>query len=79
MIGLPGQDASSVMETIDYCAYLIDKFPDKRLSLFIGPLAPFLDPGSIALKTLKNMGTSYLPTPWKNTARPYWGQAGSLP
>ncbi len=60
MIGLPGQDASSVMETIDYCAYLIDKFPDKRLSLFIGPLAPFLDPGSIAFENPEKYGYKLL-------------------
>lgn len=47
MIGLPRQTPKSVMDTIDYCDFLLQKFKgDKRLSLFISPLAPFLDPGS---------------------------------
>ncbi|MGQ9627233.1 MAG: TIGR04190 family B12-binding domain/radical SAM domain protein [Anaerolineae bacterium] len=49
MIGLPGQDYRSVMETIDYCGYLMHRFDrgeNKRLFPFIAPLAPFLDPGS---------------------------------
>jgi len=51
MIGLPGQTPQSVMDTIDYCGYLLDKFSrDKRLSLFIAPLSPFLDPGSLGFE-----------------------------
>ncbi len=47
MIGLPKQTPQSVMDTVDYCDYLLQKFKgDKRLSLFIAPLSPFLDPGS---------------------------------
>lgn len=49
MIGLPKQDYQSVMDTIDYCEYLLKRFnsgTDKRLYPFISPLAPFLDPGS---------------------------------
>jgi len=46
MIGIPEQTEQSVMETIDYCDYLLQKF-DKRVVPFIAPLAPFLDPGSI--------------------------------
>ena len=51
MIGLPMQTPQSVMDTIDYCGFLLDKFRgDKRLSLFIAPLAPFLDPGSLGFE-----------------------------
>ncbi|HIE17638.1 MAG TPA: radical SAM protein, partial [Dehalococcoidia bacterium] len=51
MIGLPRQTPSSVMDTVDYCDYLLQKFNrDKRLCLFIAPLAPFLDPGSLAFE-----------------------------
>ena len=51
MIGLPRQTPQSVMETIDYCGFLLEKFKgDKRLSLFIAPLAPFLDPGSLGFE-----------------------------
>jgi B12-binding domain/radical SAM domain protein len=49
MIGLPKQDYQSVMDTVDYCEYLmadLDKGPNRRLIPFISPLAPFLDPGS---------------------------------
>lgn len=48
MIGLPKQDYQSVMDTVDYCEYLmrdLDPGPDRRLIPFISPLAPFLDPG----------------------------------
>ena len=49
MIGLPKQDYQSVMDTVDYCEYLmrdLDPGPRRRLIPFISPLAPFLDPGS---------------------------------
>ena len=49
MIGLPKQDYQSVMDTVDYCEYLmrdLDPGPARRLIPFISPLAPFLDPGS---------------------------------
>jgi len=57
MIGLPKQTQKSVMDTIDYCGYLLDKFgKDKRLSPFISPLAPFLDPGSLAFEHPERYG-----------------------
>jgi B12-binding domain/radical SAM domain protein len=49
MIGLPKQDYQSVMDTVDYCEYLmrdLDGGPSRRLIPFVSPLAPFLDPGS---------------------------------
>lgn len=47
MIGLPQQTTDSVLQTIDYCADLLQRFGrDGRLIPFISPLAPFLDPGS---------------------------------
>ena len=49
MIGLPKQDYQSVMDTVDYCQYLmteLDQGPSRRLIPFISPLAPFLDPAS---------------------------------
>jgi len=45
MIGLPRQTHQSVMETIDYCEHLYQRF-DQRLQCFISPMGPFLDPGS---------------------------------
>jgi len=44
MIGLPGQTADSVMETVDYCGQLLRKY-GPRVNPSIGPLAPFIDPG----------------------------------
>ncbi|MBA7675662.1 hypothetical protein ES703_83898 [subsurface metagenome] len=57
MIGLPKQTPQSVMDTIDYCGYLLEKFRgDKRLSLFIAPLSPFLDPGSLGFEHPERYG-----------------------
>ncbi len=57
MIGLPKQTPESVMDTIEYCNYLLNKFgKDKRLALFISPLAPFLDPGSPAFEHPQRYG-----------------------
>ena len=55
MIGVPQQTYQSVMETIDYCEYLMQKY-DTRLNLFISPLAPFIDPGSIAYEESEKVG-----------------------
>jgi len=49
MIGLPKQDYRSVMDTVEYCEFLmrdLDGGAKRRLIPFISPLAPFLDPGS---------------------------------
>jgi B12-binding domain/radical SAM domain protein len=55
MIGVPQQTYQSVMETIDYCEYLMQRY-DTRLNLFISPLAPFIDPGSIAYEESEKVG-----------------------
>jgi len=57
MTGLMGQTAQSVMDTVDYCGYLMEKFKgDKRLSLFLAPISPFLDPGSLAYENPERYG-----------------------
>jgi len=57
MIGLPEQTPESVSQTLDYCEYLYRKFDaDRRLFLFIGPLSPLLDPGSLAFEHPKRYG-----------------------
>lgn len=78
MIGLPRQTPASVLETMDYCEYLLKAF-DRRLSPFISPLAPFLDPGCIAFekadevgyrvfcKTLEDYRKALLAPSWKYT------------
>ena len=55
MIGIPRQTSASVMETIDYCGHLLKTF-GRRLNPFISPLAPFLDPGSIAFENAEEVG-----------------------
>jgi B12-binding domain/radical SAM domain protein len=47
MTGLPFQDYASVMGTVDYCGYLLNRYGSSgRLLPLISPLAPFVDPGS---------------------------------
>ncbi len=55
MIGLPRQTYQSVMETIDYCERLF-KMSDRRLSCFISPMGPFLDPGSRVFEEPEKFG-----------------------
>jgi B12-binding domain/radical SAM domain protein len=55
MIGIPRQTSRSVAETIDYCGHLLKAF-GRRLNPFISPLAPFLDPGSIAFENAEEIG-----------------------
>ena len=45
MIGLPQQTYQSVQDTAAYCEHLFE-ISDRRLSCFISPMGPFLDPGS---------------------------------
>jgi B12-binding domain/radical SAM domain protein len=45
MIGLPRQTPESVRDTIRYSEHLFQRF-DRRVSTFISPMGPFLDPGS---------------------------------
>ncbi|MFH0768004.1 MAG: TIGR04190 family B12-binding domain/radical SAM domain protein, partial [Chloroflexota bacterium] len=57
MIGLPKQTTKSVMDTIDYCDYLLKKFKgDKRLYPFIAPISPFLDPGCLGFEYPERYG-----------------------
>lgn len=57
MIGLYKQDRKSVLDTIDYCEYLLQKFKaDKRLYLFMGHQAPFMAPGCLAFEYPERYG-----------------------
>ncbi|MFC1865106.1 TIGR04190 family B12-binding domain/radical SAM domain protein [Chloroflexota bacterium] len=61
MVGIPNQTTESVMQTVDYCQHLLEKFKgDKRIALFIGPLAPFLDPGSLGFEQPQKYGYKVL-------------------
>ena len=49
MTGIPSQTAESVRETAEYVRHLYGRVNnDPRLLCFTSPMAPFLDPGSIA-------------------------------
>jgi len=48
MMGLSQQTPVSALATVDYCRTLLERFDDGRLIPFTSPLAPFLDPGSLA-------------------------------
>ncbi len=57
MTGLPKQTYQSVLETVDYCRSLIERFqPYNKLFPFISPLAPFLDPGSTVFEEPEKYG-----------------------
>ncbi len=51
MTGIPSQTAASVRETTEYVKHLYERVGnDPRLLCFTSPMAPFLDPGSIAFE-----------------------------
>ena len=57
MIGLPKQTRQSVRDTVAYCGELLNGFGEHgRLHPFISPLAPFLDPGSLAFEEPERHG-----------------------
>ena len=55
MIGLPGQTLDSVRGTVDYCEHLF-RLGDARLSCYISPMGPFLDPGSRGFEQPERFG-----------------------
>jgi hypothetical protein len=57
MTGLPKQAYNSVLDTADYCRHLLERYGEnKSLFPFISPLAPFLDPGSMAFEQTERFG-----------------------
>lgn len=57
MIGLPRQTYQSVLDTATYAERLLEKHQaGPRLRPFIGPMAPFVDPGSLAFEQPKKYG-----------------------
>src|SRR3984957_5393687 len=55
MIGLPAQTTASVRDTVEYCGRLFE-LGDKRLSCFISPMGPFIDPGSRGFEEPERFG-----------------------
>jgi B12-binding domain/radical SAM domain protein len=78
MTGLPKQTRSSVLDGVDYCESLLERFDDGRFIPFVGPLAPFVDPGSlfyekpdaygynIRFRTLEEHRQALLAPTWKH-------------
>ncbi len=59
MSGVPTQTAQSVLDTAEYVDHLYDQVEgDPRLLAFISPMAPFLDPGSMAYDEPERYGYS---------------------
>ncbi len=56
MTGLPKQTKQSVLNGVDYCEHLLERFNDKRFIPFVGPLAPFVDPGSLFYEKSEEYG-----------------------
>jgi len=56
MTGLPKQTKQSVLDGVDYCEELMARFDDGRLIPFVGPLAPFVDPGSLFYEQSETYG-----------------------
>jgi B12-binding domain/radical SAM domain protein len=56
MMGLSQQTPASALATVDYCRELLTRFDDGRLIPFTSPLAPFLDPGSLAYEQPERFG-----------------------
>lgn len=70
MTGLPLQDYQSVMDTVDYCEKLLERFgKDRRLYPFISPLAPFVDPGSAVWENPEKYGYKLLFTKLSDLAK----------
>ena len=57
MVGLPRQTYDLVLGSADYTGKLLNEFgADQRLRPFIGPMAPFVDPGSLAFEQPERYG-----------------------
>lgn len=56
MIGLPHQTPGSVLETVEYCGHLLEKYRGKRVMPYVCPMLPFLDPGSELFENAEKNG-----------------------
>lgn len=58
MVGLPNQDHASVMDTVNYCGELMERFGGRGTMILplIAPLAPFIDPGSAIFEEPEKYG-----------------------
>ncbi len=57
MVGLPGQSHEDATGAVEFTRRLVDRLGgDRRLVPFVAPLAPFLDPGSLAYEEPERFG-----------------------
>jgi B12-binding domain/radical SAM domain protein len=57
MVGLPFQTSQSVMDSMDYAHKLLSNYGmDGKIKVYVAPLAPFLDPGSLAFENPEKFG-----------------------
>ncbi|WP_071459036.1 TIGR04190 family B12-binding domain/radical SAM domain protein [Bacillus massilinigeriensis] len=57
MVGIPHQDYASTLKNVDFCEQIhLACDQDARLSYFVAPLAPFLDPASPAFENPEKFG-----------------------
>ena len=57
MVGIPGQDYQSAINNVAFCETIHKScYEDLRLSYFVAPLSPFLDPGSPAFENPEKYG-----------------------
>jgi B12-binding domain/radical SAM domain protein len=57
MVGIPHQDYQSALDNVDFCEKIHNSCgQDSRLSYFVAPLAPFLDPASPAFENPEKYG-----------------------
>jgi clorobiocin biosynthesis protein CloN6 len=62
MLGLPKQTAESIRGTVEYCEHLLRKYEGKRVTPFVCPMLPFLDPGSEIYDNAEKWGYSIFHT-----------------
>ncbi len=55
-VGMPQQDADSVMQTVDYCQRLLTRFSGQRVNPMVCPMIPFLDPASTFFESPERHG-----------------------
>jgi clorobiocin biosynthesis protein CloN6 len=60
MIGLPKQTPGVVMEDLAYAAHLLDKYAEYDFNVYMCPMRPFLDPGSIIYENPGQFGYTIL-------------------
>jgi B12-binding domain/radical SAM domain protein len=61
MVGLSGQTADSVLESVEYNNHILKNTAhDNKIFPFIAPMAPFLDPGSLVFENPRKYGYTIL-------------------